>query len=71
MSRLRQRVSALEKRSPNIDARRVFMIHYSKNETDQLFDDFVASEKARLGATDDDHLITIEYVDPADVREVP
>ena len=70
MSRLNQRVSKLEGRSTNNFPRRGFVIHYSKDKTDQSYDDFVASEKARLGVTDDDHLMIFRPVAPADVRKV-
>jgi predicted nucleic acid-binding protein len=43
---------------------------YSKDKTDQSYADFVASEKARLGVTDDDRLLIFRPVAPADVRKV-
>ena len=70
MSRLNQRVSKLEGRNPDNFSKRRFVIHYSKDETNQSFDDFVASEKARLGITDEDHLMIFRPVAPADMREV-
>lgn len=70
MSCLNQRVSKLEGRNPDNFPKRRFIIHYGKNETDQSYDDFVASEKARLGVTDEDRLMIFRPVAPADMRKV-
>ena len=63
MSRLWHRVNALEKRSKNIDTGKVFLVGFDKNVTDQMYDDFVAGEKARLGATNNDLLIVLKGLD--------
>jgi len=64
MNRLSQRLNALESCSMVGHPERFFQIIYNPKATDLSEDDFVSTEKERLGITADDGLIIIRLVSP-------